>query len=323
MSGDQISAPSQEMDDAPLVSVIMNCYNGETYLREAIDSIYAQVYPNWEIVFWDNASTDSSPDIAQSYDDRLRYFRGGENIPLGAARNRALTETRGEFIAFLDTDDIWFADTLQTLVDSMHDSDFALSYAGLFKIDSQGNEIDKFIPTKGSGQIFDALLKQFDIPIVTAIVRKEALEESGLGFDGNVIASEEYCLFMQLAARYPIRSIPQAIMKYRVHNKSLTANSMSQWAKDREYTLDLISRTLPGIEDEHREGFQEAYARARYYRARYYMAMGKRGEALKVLGKNLAVDKRYVALFIIALLPISIWHSAHRWLHRSRLGATA
>ena len=60
---------------SPLVSVIMNCYNGETYLREAIDSIYAQTYQNWEIIFLDNASTDDSANIAKSYDKKIKYLK--------------------------------------------------------------------------------------------------------------------------------------------------------------------------------------------------------------------------------------------------------
>ena len=58
----------------PLVSVIMNCYNGEKYLHKAINSVYAQTFENWEIIFWDNASTDSSAEIARSYDGKIRYF---------------------------------------------------------------------------------------------------------------------------------------------------------------------------------------------------------------------------------------------------------
>ena len=63
----------------PLVSIIMNCYNSDKYLREAIDSVYAQTFQNWEIIFWDNASTDKSPNIAQSYDEKIKYFRSEKN----------------------------------------------------------------------------------------------------------------------------------------------------------------------------------------------------------------------------------------------------
>ena len=58
------------MNAQPLVSVVMNCYNGQRYLRDAIDSVYAQTYRNWEIIFWDNASTDRTAEIAHSYDDK-------------------------------------------------------------------------------------------------------------------------------------------------------------------------------------------------------------------------------------------------------------
>ena len=87
-----------EQANQPLVSVIMNCLNSEKYLREAIDSVYAQSYRNWEIVFWDNASNDSSAEIAWSYrDGRLRYFRGETTVPLGHARNLALKHLFGQF----------------------------------------------------------------------------------------------------------------------------------------------------------------------------------------------------------------------------------
>jgi len=91
----------------PRVSVIMNCLNGEKYLREAIESAYAQTYKNWEIIFWDNASTDKSAEIAKSFDEKIRYFRSDENYCVGKVRNLALAQAKGEFIAFLDCDDTW------------------------------------------------------------------------------------------------------------------------------------------------------------------------------------------------------------------------
>ena len=96
----------------PLVSVVINCYNGGQFLREAIESIYAQSYKNWEIVFWDNASTDNSATIAQSYDERLKYFYSKNNTCLGEARVNAIEKTTGEYVAFLDCDDLWEKDKL-------------------------------------------------------------------------------------------------------------------------------------------------------------------------------------------------------------------
>ena len=96
------------MTEKPLVSVIINCYNGEKYLREAIDSVMAQTYENWELVFWDNQSTDSTREIVECYNSpKIRYFYAPEHTPLGEARNKALERVEGELVAFLDCDDIW------------------------------------------------------------------------------------------------------------------------------------------------------------------------------------------------------------------------
>src|SRR4051812_14335850 len=94
------------------VSIIMNCLNGERFVSKAIESVISQEYPDWEIIFLDNASTDLSGEIAQSYGERIRYFRNEVCVPLGAARNQALSLARGEFIAFLDVDDCWLPSKL-------------------------------------------------------------------------------------------------------------------------------------------------------------------------------------------------------------------
>ena len=101
------------MTEKPLVSVIINCYNGEKYLREAIDSVIAQTYENWELVFWDNQSTDSTCSIVESYKDpRIHYFYAPKHTPLGEARNLAVEKANGEYINFLDADDVWSANKL-------------------------------------------------------------------------------------------------------------------------------------------------------------------------------------------------------------------
>ena len=97
----------------PLVSVIMNCYNSDSYLKEAIDSIYAQTYSNWEIIFWDNASTDKSSDIAKSYDNKVKYYKAESTTSLGEARFLAVEKSIGEYLAFLDCDDYWLPEKLK------------------------------------------------------------------------------------------------------------------------------------------------------------------------------------------------------------------
>jgi len=103
----------------PLINIVMNCYNCDRFLKEAIDSVYAQTYPNWEIIFWDNDSTDNSAAIAQSYDEKVKFHRAPQTTPLGEARNMALNEVTGKYIAFLDCDDLYLPEKLEKQVHLM------------------------------------------------------------------------------------------------------------------------------------------------------------------------------------------------------------
>src|SRR5438445_5087534 len=100
----------------PAVSVIMNCLNGAPYLTEALQSVFAQTFTDWEVIFWDDASTDCSAAIARSFGEKVRYFKGPGGQPLGASRNLAFGQAEGRYLAILDTDDTWEASKLMRQV---------------------------------------------------------------------------------------------------------------------------------------------------------------------------------------------------------------
>ena len=98
-----------------LVSILMNCYNGEKYLEEAINSVLNQTYKNWELIFWNNRSNDSSEKIINKIkDSRIKYFLSEIHTSQYEARNKGLEKCSGEFIAFLDVDDYWHPENLKT-----------------------------------------------------------------------------------------------------------------------------------------------------------------------------------------------------------------
>ena len=303
MSGDR---------ERPLVSVVINCFNGERYLREAMDSIAAQTHPEWEVVFWDNGSTDGSADVAHSYGSRVRYFRAAETTPLGAARNLALQQARGSYVAFLDCDDVWMPEMLTTLVSAMEGAPWAVCYGGIIRIDAAGRDIGAWLPPAREGSLLEPLLIEFDINVPAVLVRRAALEETGLSFDPAIVASEEYCLFMQLAAKRPFRSLPVALARYRIHDGSLTNRSIAKWAEEREYTLRRLEAGNPGIAARQPKAFREAYARARYYRARFLIASGEKWPAIRELSRVAFVDVRYAGLFLLSLAPTWLWDQVHR-----------
>jgi glycosyltransferase involved in cell wall biosynthesis len=287
----------------PKVSVLMNCFNGAQFLKEAIDSVYAQTYLDWEIIFVDNCSTDKSQEIANLYDSKIKVFKTDKNIPLGAARNFGIKQCSGRYIAFLDTDDMWLPNAIEKLLTLITSGNYALAYAGQLNINVDNAIIGKMTPKKQKGIIFGGLLEQFDIPIVTSMVSSQHLLKSGLLFDNNVHASEEYCLFMQLAVRYCFISIDEIVTKYRIHDNALSNKTISRWANERRYTLDKIIKENPGIRRLYQKEFKEAYARADYYEVRFLLFLNKRKSARSLLGKHIFQDVRYFFLYFLLFFP--------------------
>ena len=118
----------------------MNCYNGEAYLHKSIQSVLAQTYKNWELIFWDNRSEDKSAEIFKSYEDeRLKYYHAAKHTLLYRARNEAIKKSSGEFIAFLDTDDFWEKDKLELQMPLFNDTEVGVVYGNHFIIDKRLN----------------------------------------------------------------------------------------------------------------------------------------------------------------------------------------
>ena len=92
----------------------MNCYNGEKYLRKSISSVIHQTYKNWELIFWDNNSSDNSASIFKDFKDkRLKYYKSNNYLKLYKARNKALEKSKGKYVTFIDTDDWWLKKNLK------------------------------------------------------------------------------------------------------------------------------------------------------------------------------------------------------------------
>ena len=125
-----------------LVSIIINCFNGEKYLHEALDSVITQTYNNWEIIFWDNQSIDKSAEIFKSYkDSRLKYYCAPSHTSiLYEARNYALKKTNGDFIAFLDVDDWWLPNKLEKQIPLFDDSDVGVVYGNEWRLFEKKNK---------------------------------------------------------------------------------------------------------------------------------------------------------------------------------------
>lgn len=313
-----MSDRGEALNVEPRASVVMNCLNGETFLREALDSVLTQDIKRYEVVFWDNGSTDGTLDIVREYmasDPRLRLVRNpGETVPLGHARAAAMDECRADLVAFLDVDDVWEPDTLSRLV-ALLDQDPELGgvYAGTVEIDRDGNVLRRRSPPLASGNLLPHLLREFDVYIPAMLLRKSVLQRHGLGFDPAIHASEEVCLWLQLAVHCKLASHPDPVARYRVHGGTLTASAIGRWASERSYALEKVAERDPTIAQRYAAEWAEAHARARFYQARYYMALGRRADARREMAGVKFQDHRYFALYLAMFLPSATWRTLLMW----------
>jgi len=210
--------------NVPKVSVIMNCYNSEKYLKEAIGSVYTQTYQNWEIIFWDNASTDSSAEITRSYDDKLKYFRGEKTVPLYAARNYALKEARGEYIAILDCDDLWLPTKLEEQIPLLEkDGKVGLVYSDAFLFNEKGKEKCQFAFTKPHrGDIFSELLFSNFINAQTVVIRRKVFEDLKYWFDSHLIWAGDLDIYLRICYKWKADYVDRPLARHRVHRDSAT-----------------------------------------------------------------------------------------------------
>lgn len=237
-----------EMTEKPLVSVIINCYNGEKYLREAIDSVIAQTYENWELVFWDNQSTDSTREIVESYKNpKIRYFYAPEHTPLGEARNLAVEKANGEYINFLDADDVWSANKLEEQVKLIVPGEVELVYTP-FKLKLEGNVDEHMIEvffqlfTLQDKRVADynVLLKSNFIVFSSVLLKKELYKEIG-GINKDFRQYEDYELLLKCSLLTKFAIEKNSYVKYRIHGSNSSSDNRGVGYKE----LDQILRSLP------------------------------------------------------------------------------
>ncbi len=202
----------------------MNGHNAGPYVGQAIESVLAQTYPHWEIVFWDNRSTDATAAKVQSYTDpRLRYFLAPSFTPLGEARNLAIRQARGEFIAFLDCDDIWLPEKLAKQLPLFDAPEVGLVYSDTIFFNAHGDEKRCYggkLPA--TGRCFRQLLGRYFLSMETVVLRRAALESQSQWFDPKFNMIEEADLFRRIAHDWKIDGVAEALAKWRVHKNSWT-----------------------------------------------------------------------------------------------------
>tara|TARA_B100000674_G_scaffold486675_1_gene495640 strand:+ start:858 stop:1751 length:894 start_codon:yes stop_codon:yes gene_type:complete len=254
----------------PLVSVVINCHNSDTYLREAIDSVINQTYQNWELLFWDNNSTDKSAEIAKSY-DQVKYFFNKNTVPLGEARQKASEYCSGEYLAYLDCDDFWYSDKLYKQIEIItSEEDIGFVYGKTDVLIQDTGSMRNFGTRKSlpEGKIFPDLIKEDFIPFPSALIDIKKFRKIG-GFPINFINSPDYWIFLHLSYAYKVKALQESCCVYRIHNENLSRKQVVIAAQE---SIELVKGFLPAPEakvglEHHKVTLSFGYLRTRNYLA--------------------------------------------------------
>lgn len=209
----------------PTISVLIATRNYAEYLREAVASVLAQTWTDYELIVIDDGSTDSTPEVLASFDDpRIRRAR---TVGIGtcAARNLAISMARGPYLAVLDGDDVWLPTKLERQIRLMR----ANPHLGLVStqrmlISPDGGILPGLAVAQVRGDIFEAVLLSNPICYSSAMVKRECIDHVG-GFREDLELAVDYDLWLRVARHYPAEAIDEVLVKYRTGHASLSSRA--------------------------------------------------------------------------------------------------
>lgn len=215
----------------PLVSVVMPAYNAEKYIGDAIRSVQSQTYTNWVLLVIDDCSTDHTVDVVQAFvntDDRIRLFRNTRNLGAAKTRNRGLELSEGEWVALLDSDDIWHSDKLEKQLAVALNSGSEIIYCSYSLISSDGEKIsDYIVPAQTS---YDDMLKESVFSCSTTLLAKNVVDNNRFSAD---YYHEDLVYWLQLLKKgYSASACCEPLADYRIVEGS-RSHSKVQSAKNR------------------------------------------------------------------------------------------
>jgi glycosyltransferase involved in cell wall biosynthesis len=219
-----------------LVSIIVNCYNGEKYILQTLKSILSQEYEKFEVIFIDNCSTDLSAKIYKSVKDkRFRYFKTRKNINLYKARNLALKKCKGEFVAFLDADDWWDKNFLSSRQKFFNSSkEYGFSYSNCYHYYEKNKKYKIFFKNKiPSGFILNKLLKYYFVKLSTIIIKTQIIKFYKFNPKYNIIG--DYDSIIRISEKYKGMGFQNNLAYIRIHKDNFTHNNRKIFFKEFKY----------------------------------------------------------------------------------------
>lgn len=217
----------QKMIDG-LVSIIMPSWNTGKFIAEAIQSIIEQTYKTWELLIVDDCSTDNTDEIVASFkDERIKYFKNEKNSGAALTRNEALRKAQGEWIAFLDSDDVWMPEKLEKQIKFMNDNGYCFSYHEYVKIDEASKPLNIYV----SGPKIVTKKKMYHYGYPGCLTFMYSAKVMGLIQIRDIKKNNDYAILLQLCKKANCYLLSNNLAKYRIRKKSISHDKLSKKLK--------------------------------------------------------------------------------------------
>ena len=205
-----------------LVSVIINCHNGAKFLDKAISSVVKQTYDTWEVIFWNNKSTDQSEQIIKNFkDQRIKYYESKKYLKLYEARNEAIKKTKGKYICFLDCDDWWDRNKIKLQLEELEFNKSNIIYSNYYLFNEQKKYKKLFSKTHlPSGYITEKLLKKYVIAMSSVMISNKFLKKKLFNSMYEIIGDFDFLIRASISNR--ILCVQKPLLFIRIHKKNFS-----------------------------------------------------------------------------------------------------
>lgn len=208
-----------------LVSVIMPSWNTARWIGESIQSVIDQTYQNWELLIVDDCSTDNTDEIVSSFNDkRIKYFKNEVNSGAALTRNRALREARGEWVAFLDSDDLWTKNKLEKMVNFMTMNNYSFAYHDYEKIDEESRLLNIYVT--GPKVVTKKKMYHYGYPGCLAFMY--SVKAYGLIQIKDIKKNNDYAILLKLCKNASCFLLAENLAKYRIRKKSISHDKLGK-----------------------------------------------------------------------------------------------
>lgn len=208
-----------------MVSIIMPSWNTGRFIAKSIQCVIDQTYQNWELLIVDDCSTDNTDEIVTLFSDpRIKYFKNNKNIGAALTRNRAMQEAQGEWIAFLDSDDLWKPEKLEKQVSFMENRGYVFSYHEYEKIDEDDNPLNVYV----SGPDVVNKRKMYKYDYIGQLTMMYSAKHFGLIQIKDIRKNNDYAIRLQLYKKADTRCylMKENLAKYRIRKQSISHDKL-------------------------------------------------------------------------------------------------